>query len=81
MTTNIKTYYTGGNITIAESSLTGNQYAVVSSDALDFLTIYAYSEGETTYLPEDMISSIHKIEMPSKMKPMYNAMVKELQLS
>ena len=75
MTTKISTFYTGGGITLAETNLNKNHYAVVSSEAPDFLTIYSYSNGETSYLPEDMVESKHKDDLTPELKPVYEKML------
>lgn len=78
MTSNIETYYTGGGITLVETNLNEIHYAVVSSDAPDFLTIYSYSNGETSYLPEDMVESTHKDVLTPELKPIYEKMIENL---
>lgn len=40
MIENIEIFYTGGGITLAETDLNENEYAVVSSDSPNYLTIY-----------------------------------------
>ena len=79
MNVKIETFYTGGGITLAEANLNKKQYAVVSSDAPDFMAVYLYSNGETTYLPEDMIESKHKDELSPELKPIYAKMLNSLE--
>lgn len=81
MTSKIKAFYTGGGITLVETNINKNHYAVVSSDAPDFLSIYSYSNGETSYLPEDMVESEHKDDLTPELKPIYNKMLDRLKFS
>jgi hypothetical protein len=78
MENKIETFYTGGGITLAEADIGQNRYAVVSSDAPDFLSVYVYSEGETTYLPEDMISCTPKEEITAELKALFGQMLDKL---
>lgn len=78
MTSKIETFYTGGGITLVEANLNQKHYAVVSSDAPDFLTIYSYANGETSYLPEDMVESTHKDVLTPELKPIYKKMLESL---
>lgn len=75
MTSKIETHYTGGGITLAETNLNKSHYAVVSSEALDFLSIYSYSNSDISYLPEDMVESKHKDELSPELKAIYGKMV------
>lgn len=78
MNEKIETFYTGGGITLAEVDVDKNHYAVVSSEAPDFLSVYAYSDGEKTYLPEDMVSSASKEELPPELKKLHGQMLARL---
>mgnify|MGYP003314083219 CR=1 FL=1 len=78
MTPKIETFYTGGGITLVEANLNKKHYAVVSSDAPDFLTVYSYSNSETSYLPEDMVESTHKDDLTPELKPVYDKMLDSL---
>ena len=78
MTSKIETYYTGGGITIVEVDLNDGHYAVITTEAPDFLTTYSYTNGETTYLPEDMVESKHKDELSPELKPLYDKMLDNL---
>ena len=79
MITNIETFYTGGGITLAETDLNDNVYAVVSSDAPQYLTIYNRTEdNDKTYLPDDMVSSTPEEKLTSDLKPLYLKMVEKL---
>jgi hypothetical protein len=78
MNVKIETFYTGGGITLAEAKLDKSRYAVVSSEAPDFIAVYLYSNGEASYLPEDMIESKHKEELSSDLKPIYEKMLAAL---
>lgn len=81
MNTNIEIFYTGGGITLAETDLQDNKYAVVSSDSPNYLTIYNRDEdNEKTYLPDDMIVSTPKENLTSNLKPLYMTMVEKLNL-
>ena len=78
MDKNIEIFYTGGGITLAETDLTDNSYAVVSSDAPNYLTIYRCTDNEKTYLPDDMLVSAPKEELTPNLKPLYIKMVEKL---
>ena len=74
----IETFYTGGGITLAEADIDKNHYAVVSTDAPDFLTVYAYADGEKTYLPEDMVASASGGDIAPELKALYGQMLEKL---
>ena len=75
----IETFYTGGGITLAEIDLNKDEYAVVSSDAPEYLTIYKRSEdNEKSYLPDDMLFSTTKENLTPKLKPLYLKMINKL---
>lgn len=79
MANSIEVFYTGGGITLAEVDLDANRYAVVSSDAPEFLGIYTLdNDGEKTYLPEDMVASPHEKEIAPDLKDLYNKMLEKL---
>lgn len=81
MITNIEIFYTGGGITLAETDLNENEYAVVSSDSPDYLTIYNRDDdNEKSYLPDDMIVSTPKEKLTSNFKPLYIKMFEKLNL-
>ena len=57
----IEVFNTGGGIWLAEMNLEDKKYAVVSSDAPEYLAVYLYEKAEDDkYYPEDMISDQHK---------------------
>lgn len=79
MNSNIEIFYTGGGITLAEIDLNKSEYAVVSSDAPDYLTIYKRSEdNEKSYLPDDMLVSTSKEKITANLKPLYIKMINKL---
>ena len=78
MTSKITTHYTGGGINLVETNIDKMHYAVVSSEAPDFLTIYSHSNGEISYLPEDMVESKHKDELTPDLKTVYIKMTDKL---
>lgn len=81
MINNIEIFYTGGGITLAETDLNENEYAVVSSDAPNYLTIYNRDDdNEKTYLPDDMVVSTPKEKITSDFQPLYMKMVEKLTL-
>lgn len=75
----IELFYTGGGITLAEAELNGDRYAVVSTEAPGFFTVYKRGNDETPYLPEDMVFSLTEDELPEDMKWLYVEMLDELQ--
>ena len=75
---NIEVFYTGGGITLAEANIDSTHYAVVSSDAPEFFAVYKYADGETTYLPEDMLVSSHVNEIAPEYSALYKKMLDKL---
>lgn len=78
MNKKIETFYTGGGITLAEADIDAKHYAVVSSEAPELLSVYAYADGEKTYLPDDMVSSGRKEEMAPELQGLYRQMLDKL---
>lgn len=78
MTTKIEIFYTGGGITLAEADVDEKRYAVVSSDAPEYFTVYACADGEKTYLPDDMVSSTSKEKLQPEIKALYCEMIDKL---
>lgn len=74
----IETYYTGGGITIAELDIDNGKYAVVSTEAPDFMSIYKLDNGEKTYLPEDMVTSSKRDDLAPELKDLHDKMVEKL---
>lgn len=79
MTKKIEVFYTGGGITLAEAELDEKHIAVVSSDAPEFIAVYTHPEDDVSYLPEDMVGSTHKDEMPPHLKALYTEMLDKLE--
>lgn len=77
MANKIEVFYTGGGITLAEVDIDATLYAVVSSEAPDFLTIYHHAEGEK-YLPDDMLVSSSKEEITPQYQAIYTKMLEKL---
>lgn len=72
----IEVFNTGGGIWLAEVNLKDNKYAVVSSDAPEFLAVYQYEKAEDEkYYPEDMISDQHKDELSEELKKVYEKLL------
>ena len=72
----IEVFNTGGGIWLAEVNLKDNQYAVVSSDAPEYLAVYQYEKAEDDkYYPEDMISDQHKDELSEELKKVYEKLL------
>lgn len=78
MANKIEVFYTGGGITLAEVDLENDRYAVVSSEAPEFLSIYTLDDGEKTYLPEDMVVSTPKNEVAPHLKALHAQMIDKL---
>lgn len=78
MANKIEVFYTGGGITLAEAAVDADHYAVVSTDAPDFLTVYKYDNGGKTYLPDDMVVSSSKEEIDPKLQDLYKEMLVKL---
>ena len=78
MVDKIEVFYTGGGITLAEADIDTTHYAVVSSEAPEFLSIYTYTDGEKTYLPDDMVASTPKEKIPPEHTALYAKMLDKL---
>ena len=77
---NIETFYTGGGIWLAQYDAGDGYYAVVSSDAPEYLSIYRKTEEEDElYLPENMVSNKAYNELSSVQKEMHEILRKELE--
>lgn len=74
----IEAFYTGGGITLAEADLDRERYAVVSSDAPEFLAVYKRVEGAEPYMPEDMLLSAKKEDLPLELQELHGAMLEKL---
>lgn len=74
----IELHYTGGGVTLAEAEVNPDQYAVVSSEAPEFLTMYKRTDNEPSYLPEDMVASLTVQEMNEESKKLYKEMLNKL---
>lgn len=68
-------FYTGGGIWLAEKQLENGNYAVVSSNFLDCLTVYTKN---VDYFPEDMVFSKSVHDLDSDLMEVYNELVAEL---
>ena len=73
----LEVFYTGGGIWLAELDLDDMTYAVVSSEAPEYFTIY--SNQDEKYLPEDMLISKHESELYGSQLNLYNKMLEELE--
>ena len=76
MKNQIEVFNTGGGIVLAEANVNADRYAVVSSEAPEFMSIY--KRNEEAYLPEDMVMSIKEDEMNDEFKGLYKDMLKAL---
>ena len=76
MADKIEVFYTGGGITIAEVDIDTTHYAVVSSEAPEFFSIYANVDGEKNHL--HMVSSTSKEELTPEYKALYMNMLDKL---
>ena len=77
MTNKIDVFSTGGGITLAEADVSSDQYAVVSTEAPEFMSVYKRADNEA-YLPEDMLMSVTEADMTDELKPLYKEMLKAL---
>ena len=78
MAHNIEVFYTGGGITLAEAPIDRERYAVVSSEAPEFLAVYKRAEDEDAYLAEDMLLSAKKEDLPLDLYELHTVMVEKL---
>ena len=74
----IEAFYTGGGITLVEADLDRERYAVVSSDAPEFLAVYKRVEDAEPYMPEDMLLSAVREELPPELQELHGAMLEKL---
>lgn len=75
----IEAFYTGGGIWMAQTYLDkwNMTYAVVSTEAPEYLTIYR--ENDEKYLPEDMILSMRAENMSLEYRILYDRMSSKLE--
>lgn len=81
MTSKVEIFYTGGGITIAETDINQKQYAVVTTEAPEYLSVYRMENGEKNHLPDDMIESTPGENLPPNLKAIYTAMLEKLMAS
>lgn len=74
----IKTHYTGGGIWLAEVDINAEQYAVVSTEALECLAIYNKAEDEEPHMPENMTACLTEEAMNPVIKAVYHMMLEAL---
>lgn len=74
----IEAFYTGGGITLVEADLDRERYAVVSSDAPEVLSVYKRVEDAEPYMPEDMVLSAVREELPPELQELHGAMLEKL---
>ena len=74
----IETFSMGGGIWLAETYIDEITYAVVSSEAPEYLVIYESYPEDDRYLPEDMIASKHRDELFGYRAGLYRMLLKEL---
>ena len=77
MAHNIEVFYTGGGITLAEAPIDRERYAVVSSEAPEFLAVYKKTEDEP-HLPEDMLLSAKHDNLTPELQELHGVMVEKL---
>lgn len=75
----IEAFYTGGGIWIAQTYLDEHNmtYAVVSSEAPEYLTIYR--ENDEKYLPGDMVLSMQAKNMSLEYRVLHDRMLSKLE--
>ena len=74
----IEAFYTGGGVTLVEAPIDLERYAVVSSEAPEFLTVYRRADGEDAYLAEDMLLSAKREDLPLELQELHGAMLEKL---
>lgn len=76
----IEAFYTGGGIWIVQTYLDEHNmtYAVVSSEAPEYLTIYR--ENDEKYLPEDMVLSMQAKNMSLEYRVLHDRMLSKLEV-
>lgn len=76
---NIEVFYTGGGIWLAEVDANEEEYAVVSSEASEFLALYKkVEEDDEKYFPEDMVLAQNKAELSPNLRALYDRLLSEL---
>lgn len=73
----IEAFYTGGGIWIAQTYIDEMSYAVVSSEAPEYLTIYR--ENDEKYLPEDMVLSMKAENMSLEYRVLHDRMLSKIE--
>ncbi len=79
MNKGIEVFNAGGGIIIAAVDINTTQYAVVSTEAPEYLSVYDRVEDEEPYLPEDMVFSMMADALKDDMKALHAEMVKKIQ--
>ena len=74
----IEAFYTGGGVTLVEAPIDRERYAVVSSEAPEFLAVYKRADGAEPYLPEDMMLSAKREDLPHELQALHVEMLKKL---
>ena len=74
----IEVFYTGGGIWLAETYLDEITYAVVTSDAPEYLAISESDPDDERYLPDDMIVAKHKDELHNFRLGLYRKLLNKL---
>lgn len=74
----IEVFSMGGGIWLAETYLDEITYAVVSSEAPEYLTIYESYPDDERYLPDDMIVAKHKDELHNFRLGLYRKLLNKL---
>ena len=74
----IEVFYTGGGVTLAEAVIDRERYAVVSSEAPECLSVYTRTEGSEPYMPEDMVLSAVRDELPPELQELHGRMLAAL---
>lgn len=74
----IEAFYTGGGVTLVEAPIDRERYAVVSSEAPEYLTVYRRADGEDAYLAEDMLLSAKREDLPLELQELHGAMLEKL---
>lgn len=73
----IEAFYTGGGIWIAQTYIDEMTYAVVSSEAPEYLTMYR--ENDEKYLPEDMVLSMKAENMSLEYRVLHDRMLSKIE--
>lgn len=79
-TNKVEKYSLGNGIWIAQKNINENEYALINSEAPEFLAVFLVSEDEDDcFLPENMKFSSHESELNAEFQEIHKELLSALQ--